>query len=99
MDTNKILEDVLKINNISSKDILSQNQINNLQKEYFDLYDIYPAIFKMACNGNMDIERLKYMLQMLDNIKNDSMTEHDASVNVGQKLVDEIVKPNLEKKK
>ena len=98
MDTENILDQAIKINDKAKNNILSENDISTLMIEYNELYDMYPSIFKMACKGDMNIERLTYMLDMLDKIKNNNITEHDASVNVGQVLVDEIVKPNLEKK-
>ena len=39
------------------------------------------------------------MVSMAAKVRNNEISEHDASVKVGQVLVDEIVKPQLEKKK
>ena len=41
--------------------------------------------------------RLEYMINMAEKVENKEMKEHDASVAVGQVLVDDIVKPSLEK--
>jgi len=96
MDSSKILSDVEEIDKqINSS---SSIDIHQLEIEYKDLYEGYPSIFKMACEGNMDFVRLKYMLQMIDRVKHNEISEHDASVDVGQKLVDEIVKPDLDSK-
>ena len=45
------------------------------------------------------LNRLKYMLVMADKVKNSNMSEHDASVAVGQRLVDEFVIPTLRENK
>ena len=45
------------------------------------------------------IERLLYMLQMAERVENKEIAEHDASVAVGQRLVDDIVKPQLKSMK
>lgn len=53
----------------------------------------YPMLFKMCCDPTRDIEKVYYMIDMIDQIEKNKMTEHIASVNVGQKLFDEYVKP------
>ena len=96
MDSKDILADVEAIDKL----VNSEENVDShkLELEYKDLFDNYPSIFKMACEGNMDFIRLKYMLEMIDKVKNNKISEHDASVDVGQKLVDEIVKPDLDSK-
>ena len=39
------------------------------------------------------------MLKQLENIQKGNKTQHDASVEIGQILVDKFVKPELNKKK
>ena len=51
----------------------------------------------MCIDGSMDIERLTYMINMIKQAKSNSISEHDASVEVGQRLVDDFVKPSLNK--
>lgn len=95
MDTSKILTTVDEITQKLKTNGKTDTYIEQLKEEYNELYDTYPAIFKMTCDGTMDIKRLKFMLNMKNNIDNNKITEHDASVEVGQLLVDEIVKPQL----
>jgi hypothetical protein len=71
---------------------------NNLFNKYKNINDSYPAIFTMIFNPKFNLHsynRLKYMINMALKIEKNDITEHDASVAVGQKLVDEIVKPQL----
>lgn len=67
----------------------------HMKEKYDNLYNNYKAIYNMTCEGNMDLVKLKYMLTMLNKINNNEISEYDASVKVGEKLVDEYVKPNL----
>ena len=46
----------------------------------------------------MDLTTLEYMVNMAQQVKNKNKTQHDASVEVGQKLVDDFVRPVLPKK-
>ena len=88
------------------KSILEKNKTNTLPeteykdkliKEHKDLYEAYPGIFDMSLTNTMEIKRLKFMLSMWDKVDNSEMSEHDASVEVGQMLVDDFVKPSLTK--
>lgn len=57
----------------------------------------YPTLFQMAVEPHFDESKLNFMLGMLDKMSN-GMTQHQASVIVGQKLVDSFVKPMISKK-
>ena len=46
----------------------------------------------------MDLNVITYMINQAKEIQKNKISNHDASVNVGQKLVDTYIKPNLEKK-
>ena len=63
------------------------------------LFSMYPSIFQLCVSGNMDIPRLKYMLKIKDNVKKGKISSYNADIKVGQKLVDEIVKPTLNNEK
>ena len=45
----------------------------------------------------MDMNRLKFMLNMINKVNNNEITEHNASVQIGEKLVNEYVKPMIDK--
>jgi hypothetical protein len=59
----------------------------------------YPTLFQMAVEPHFDEQKLSFMLGVLDKMANTGMTQHQASVIVGQKLVDSFVKPMIETKK
>ena len=44
---------------------------------------------------DIDIDRLEFMFNMSQKVKDNKVSEHNASVEVGQRLVDDIVKPQL----
>lgn len=97
MDTSKILTTVEELTKKLNNHNKTDKYIEQLKDEYHEFNDSYPAIFKMTCDGTMDINRLRFMLNMKNNIDNNQITEHNASVEVGQLLVDEIIKPQLKK--
>ena len=69
-----------------------------LKNDFKDLYDKYTSIFNLIRNNTIstiDIDRLEFMFSMSQKVKDNKVTEHNASVEVGQRLVDDIVKPQL----
>jgi hypothetical protein len=58
----------------------------------------YPTLFQMAVEPHFDQSKLAFMLAVMDKMAT-GMTQHQASVVVGQKLADSYVKPIVEGKK
>ncbi len=54
----------------------------------------YPELFKKIVN-NQDLTPINNMLTMLDKMGNGSISQHQASIVVGKKLVDRYVTPQL----
>lgn len=52
----------------------------------------YPTLFQMAMSEPFDERQFKIMLSMLDRMAG-GMTQHEASVRIGQVLVDKYVMP------
>jgi len=97
-----ILEASQKLNNnyLKAKKVIgfSKNDFTNkMKKDFNDLFESMESVFKISLSDSYDYNRLKYMFLMSNKIKNNEITEHDASVEVGQVLVDKIVKPQIEK--
>jgi hypothetical protein len=76
---------------IKSSSMLNKQHV--FKEKYPEFAEKYPTLFGMCCDPNSDISKLDYLLNMLKNIQTDRMTQHVASVNVGQILFDEYVKP------
>ena len=98
-DTNTIKYNVAKI-----RDLVKNNQgINEeeldiiVKKDYHSFIEQYPTIYKKIKDNTLDEDKFTYMLDMLSKVNNKEMTEFNASVDIGQKLVDHYVKPNLNK--
>ena len=104
-DTSYIMKDVLEIKDLlkkhKNKEIethLNERKFKmKLEKDFRKLNEDFPTIFEKVCNGSLEVERLRFMLKMQKEIKKRKVTSHEASVTVGQELVDNIVKPNLDK--
>ena len=47
----------------------------------------------------MDIEVITFMINKANEIKKNKVSNYDASVKVGEKLVDKFIKPHLDKEK
>ena len=102
-----ILNDVKKCNKdyndfIGKKKFLDYSQTqfeSEMEKKYTLLYNSYKTIFKQCITGNMDISVFTYMISKAKDINKNKISEYDASVSVGEKLVDTFVKPILEKEK
>jgi hypothetical protein len=67
--------------------------------KYKFLHENYPPIFNMVMSASYDYERLKFMLEMAKKVERKEIAEHDASVAVGERLVNEVVKPQLKEPK
>ena len=100
MDFDKILENVKEILEIK-KNFEENNKTgleDYLDKKFSDLKKDKLPIYNMCLNGTMDFSRLEYMINMAKNVKNNTISKHNAAVEVGQRLVDEFVKPKLDSK-
>ena len=69
-----------------------------VREEFRDFGMSYPAIFENIMQGTLDMKQFNYMINMAKKVKSNEKSQHDASVEVGQKLVDKYVKPVVKKK-
>lgn len=63
--------------------------------KYPYLSNTFPMIVKKACETNFDYEKFKWMMDIQKKVKENKISQHNASVEVGERLVDEHVKPKL----
>jgi hypothetical protein len=69
--------------------------------KYPNFAEKYPTLFGTCCASCSDAEKAKtksyvmFLLDMLEKTHTESMSTHDASVCVGQRLYDDFVAPNL----
>lgn len=93
----KLKRDVPDEESLFNKD---RNKYVDILKNLTSINDTYPSIINIVASRNFDMEgvkRLEYMILMAQKVERKEVKEHDASVAVGQVLVDDIVKPALEK--
>lgn len=76
-----------------SKDFSQEEFESSLTEKYPEFSENYKQIFKQAVDGTLNEAMFSYMLMMLKQVETGSVSEHAASVKVGQVLVDEYVKP------
>lgn len=87
--------------------LIEQCQANGMtieeMKEIKDLVAFirdYKNLFEMVTQpGGYNKQSLKTMLAMLDRMGTGELTQHQASVIVGQRLADTYIKPNLDQNK
>ena len=100
------IEDLLVFlkENMSNKESLfyvnKSEFLKNIRNHFKNTSDNLSAIIQVISQDSFNLEglgRLEYMINMSKKVKENDMTEHDASVAVGQRLVDDIVKPQLDK--
>ena len=99
----QILEESLKIH-VEYKEQLAINSScdkdtmrNKMQTEYPYIFEKFPSILNIALRESYNYDRLKFMLNASAKVTSNELSERDASIQVGQILVDEIVKPMLKK--
>lgn len=76
-------------------DSLVKNKEQHFLSKYAEFKKQYPMLYTMACKGIPNMSMLEYMLDMMEKIKAQETTSHEASVEVGQKLFNQYVDPNL----
>lgn len=80
------------------RDLVPLVRQGKLEAEIKETYPIYaerfPELFKKIVT-KQDITPLNTMLSMLDKMASGNISQHEASIIVGQRLVDRFVKPQL----
>ena len=98
-DTSYVLEDVKdminKINLYNSRKLYNNLNpgefVEKLKRDYNKLEDNFPSIFEKVLSGTLEYDRLEFMLKMIGEVRTQKLSKHEASVVVGQELVNNIV--------
>ena len=72
---------------------LGQNDIQ-IKAALGAFVESYPTLFQYAVRTDFDVKQFEMMVGMLDKM-GAGMTQHKASIAIGQKLVDKYVKPMI----
>jgi hypothetical protein len=65
-----------------------------LREEFKEFSEYYPELFKKII-AKEDLTPIRVMLSMLDKMADGSINQHQASIIVGERLVERFVKPQL----
>lgn len=88
-----------KLNNAYIEGINNKKDIktirNELKEQYSDFELNYNSLFKLCTSEDYDLNKLMLFIQMASSVQRKEITEHDASVQIGEMLVNEYVKPKL----
>ena len=93
-----IKEQVNLINDYVKKNKRDVNFRQNVSEQFSEFEHKYPTLFRKLVEEDCDREQLNFMLSKLDQVRTGNQTQHNASIDVGQVLVDKYVKPELAKK-
>ena len=69
-----------------------------VSSRFSDYQKEFPRIFAMLITRSYPEDLLEMMLRQLESVEDGRTSQHNASVHVGTVLVDQFVKPQLEKK-
>jgi len=83
---------------INHKDCNREEFVQKMEKTYDYLKESSPTIFNnLIEQDNMEMDKLKYMLDMIRSMGEKKTTYENASKEVGQRFADEYVKPLVDK--
>jgi hypothetical protein len=108
MDYDKLLLEIKSLNNECKefekckgiyKDLSKKEFDLKMKQKYSNIQNNFNSIFQQCLNNTMDIEVITFMINKAKEIQKNKLSNYDASVKVGEKLVDKFIKPNLDKEK
>jgi len=78
---------------------MEQSSLKGSEKEkyfvtkYKTIADEYPMIIKKACDDDFDYAKMFWMIDKKLEVDSQRISQHDASIEVGEVLVDQYIKP------
>lgn len=92
MNINEIIQEILD-------NVENTNNTKELQQHYAIKYPLfkkhYPTLFEKLFDTAFDKTLLNLMLEEKNNIDSNTISQHNASVKIGEVLVNKYVKPML----
>ncbi len=67
---------------------------SEIKEHIGDFATEYPTLFEYALKPNFDEQNLRIMLGLLNRMGDKTMSQHQASVIVGQRMADRYIKPS-----
>lgn len=68
-----------------------ENKEEYFAEKYENFKTKYPVLYDVACRPGIDMANLEYMINLLGKMHDHRLSQHDASVNVGQMLYDKYI--------
>lgn len=97
LTNDEIIKTIKEIRN-KIKTSSSNDNYENLKKEYSFFAERYPMLFEISCrNDSFNWNNLNQMLEMRKKLENDEISNDKASVIIGQQYYDKYV--NIKEKK
>lgn len=93
----EIKETIKTVENIISTKLQTKSvkeKENYFWENHYDLMENHPFLVTQLCSGE-DKTMLNFMLQKLEQMESGNVKKNTADEQVGQKIVDTFVKPNL----
>lgn len=84
------------VEGISQKKTVPQIR-SELKSLYPEFEKNYFTLFKLCTSDDYDIHRLTIFIQMASSVQKKEIAEKDASIKIGEMLVNDYVKPKLNK--
>jgi hypothetical protein len=81
------------------KDLTEEQFLEQMTNDHGYVKEKFSSIFDKCVTGRMDLNVVTYMIKQAKDIAQNKISNYDASVNVGQKLVDKFIKPGMNKNK
>ena len=90
-DMDREVKQFLIVNHTSEE---KDTQTKELTVKYDYLKTNLNPVFNMIMGGNMDLEKLEFIIKMARDVKNNRISEHSASIEVGKKIFSDVIDSN-----
>ena len=76
--------------------VVNRQSIDDIKSAFPEFTEQYPSLLEMIMRPTFDEQALTLMITMLDRMGSNNTTQHEASIKVGQHLLNAYVKPQID---
>ena len=76
--------------------VQDRRTVDDIKSCFPEFTEQYPSLLEMLMRPGYDERSLSMMINMLDKMGSNTTTQHEASIKVGQHLINAYVKPQLD---
>lgn len=96
----EINNDLYKFKNKKDFNDMTFEEFNKAMiAKYNELYTSFKFIFNKAISGDLDMTMFSFMINKAKSVQKNTISNFEASKQVGNKLVNAFIKPEIEKNK